>query len=516
MPDIQSHDPSSPSPDFQTWYHPSIRLSQMAAEAYCESQLTSVPQMVTMDQIQRHGTRVRARLQEHGAVAKASLPRGGRVLLHTSCRKHPPCSLPAEVEMIYGRPSDTSVSAEFTLLEKGPLHTSTRDKTATGMAIPHVSKEPGHFLHIMHQFREDRLEELPRPAQLFLAGKFPRPAPDVPLRSRPDLDEAQNRAYGLAMAGEACPISFIHGPPGTGKTHTICRIIEDAVKKGQRVLVLSHSNDAVDVPAKMLKDRRAPILRAGTDPSVVDSRLHKDRIRRGLRYPSKELRELLTAEITDARIARTGCRSASEYVREERKRIIREFYEKRFKVGVRLRHNLRNGGVVFSTFGANVHDDLLEQIELKAKKGNSKEKEILPPIEFDIVIVDEATKARMPELMLALTRAGKQIIFVGDPKQLGTIPLTPQERATLEQALVKAIDKSTEEESVLESIVTHIHNRIDEVYTGDRPQIPSWALKLDAEIGREKLLTRLRIASAAINTFENGHFAEIIEECPNP
>jgi ATP-dependent RNA/DNA helicase IGHMBP2 len=39
---------------------------------------------------------------------------------------------------------------------------------------------------------------------------------------------------------------LIHGPPGTGKTTTVCELIVQAVKKGQKVLACAPSNIAVD------------------------------------------------------------------------------------------------------------------------------------------------------------------------------------------------------------------------------------------------------------------------------
>lgn len=39
---------------------------------------------------------------------------------------------------------------------------------------------------------------------------------------------------------------MIHGPPGTGKTTTVCELIAQAVKKGQKVLACAPSNIAVD------------------------------------------------------------------------------------------------------------------------------------------------------------------------------------------------------------------------------------------------------------------------------
>ena len=42
------------------------------------------------------------------------------------------------------------------------------------------------------------------------------------------------------------PITFIWGPPGTGKTETLAKISIAHIKQGHRVLMLSYSNVSVD------------------------------------------------------------------------------------------------------------------------------------------------------------------------------------------------------------------------------------------------------------------------------
>lgn len=57
-----------------------------------------------------------------------------------------------------------------------------------------------------------------------------------------NADQKQAISNGLASQG----VHLIHGPPGTGKTKTICELIVQAVKRGQRVLACAGSNVAVD------------------------------------------------------------------------------------------------------------------------------------------------------------------------------------------------------------------------------------------------------------------------------
>jgi len=52
-----------------------------------------------------------------------------------------------------------------------------------------------------------------------------------------------------ASAIEAClgnEVSFIHGPPGTGKTRTLVNVVNDFANNGKKVLVASHTNIACD------------------------------------------------------------------------------------------------------------------------------------------------------------------------------------------------------------------------------------------------------------------------------
>src|SRR5579871_3662965 len=57
------------------------------------------------------------------------------------------------------------------------------------------------------------------------------------------LNSDQESALRLALGSE---VSFIWGPPGTGKTFTIARIVEALLSKGNSVLLISHTNTATD------------------------------------------------------------------------------------------------------------------------------------------------------------------------------------------------------------------------------------------------------------------------------
>ena len=77
-------------------------------------------------------------------------------------------------------------------------------------------------------------------------GQLPKP-PDTPIReglpTDSDLNDKQRAVYGNALR-EA--VTFVWGPPGTGKTKTLAEIVRSAFEGQERTLICSNTNKAVD------------------------------------------------------------------------------------------------------------------------------------------------------------------------------------------------------------------------------------------------------------------------------
>ena len=77
-------------------------------------------------------------------------------------------------------------------------------------------------------------------------GQLPKP-PDTPIReglpTDSDLNDNQREVYGNALR-EA--VTFVWGPPGTGKTKTLGEIVRSAFESQERTLICSNTNKAVD------------------------------------------------------------------------------------------------------------------------------------------------------------------------------------------------------------------------------------------------------------------------------
>jgi DNA replication ATP-dependent helicase Dna2 len=124
-----------------------------------------------------------------------------------------------------------------------------------------------------------------------------------------DNNEGQNGAVNLAVNAQDC--ALIHGPPGTGKTYTIARLIRALVDRGDRVLLTAFTNRAVDNALEALRDQGfEEICRVGTETGIradmLDVRLEK----RG--DPHEQATELTEAPVVAATTASCGSRIMRE------------------------------------------------------------------------------------------------------------------------------------------------------------------------------------------------------------
>jgi len=90
---------------------------------------------------------------------------------------------------------------------------------------------------------------------------------------KPSISEEQKEALAKSLGSE---VTFIWGPPGTGKTTTLSYLANELLLRDKSILLVSHTNVAIDNAleriAKILKQRRADkyfngaILRVGNSP----------------------------------------------------------------------------------------------------------------------------------------------------------------------------------------------------------------------------------------------------------
>jgi ATP-dependent RNA/DNA helicase IGHMBP2 len=213
-----------------------------------------------------------------------------------------------------------------------------------------------------------------------------------------NLNEPQRAAVARALAAER--VALIHGPPGTGKTRTLVEVIRQSIDRDQRVLATAASNSAVDNLAERLVDAGVDVVRIG-HPARVSAAVEG------------QLLSVLVDQSARAVLARgwiTEARKRKE--RLERRWDKLAWEEKRAeKSAIRdLRRDARDQLRL-------AKNAILEGASVICATAAGADTELLGNLDFDLVVLDEATQAVDPMALVALARAPRAVL-AGDPCQL--------------------------------------------------------------------------------------------------
>ncbi|MEW9110191.1 MAG: AAA domain-containing protein [Cytobacillus gottheilii] len=264
--------------------------------------------------------------------------------------------------------------------------------------------DPWELLDELHT----RLEEL---------KKSKRKRARVQRLMNPDMEDkhpsekAGSNVHELVLRSKYNPVTYVWGPPGTGKTYTLARTAANKYLKNQKVLILAQSNQAVDV---LMAETAAFLKKKG--------KFHEgDMLRYGMStgetlavHPELTAAHLLSADQNE--------------IGKEKEELLQE---RRL-----LKHDLSNSfsGRDTDTLLAveKKLSNLLEKIRQKEMKlvkearivgvtlSKAARDASIYESEFDVIIIDEASMAYTPQIAFAAS-IGKRVIVCGDFKQLPPI-----------------------------------------------------------------------------------------------
>jgi DNA polymerase alpha-associated DNA helicase A len=237
----------------------------------------------------------------------------------------------------------------------------------------------------------------------------------------PSLNDSQKDAIRFALASR--DIALIHGPPGTGKTHTLIELILQLVQRKKRILVCGPSNVSVDNIVERLAPTKVPVVRIGHParllPSVVEHSLEVLTQTSDAGGIVKDIRKEMDEKQASIRKTRSGRERRGIY--DELKLLRKEFRERESKCVDNL---VRESSVVLATLhGAGGH-------QLKHQQ------------KFDVVIIDEASQALEAQCWISLIQADK-VVLAGDHLQL-----PPTVKSTGQKAEKKKADSGESDETL--------------------------------------------------------------------
>ncbi|MED4207528.1 DEAD/DEAH box helicase [Neobacillus mesonae] len=231
------------------------------------------------------------------------------------------------------------------------------------------------------------------------------------METKHPVEKIKSNVHELVLRSKYNPVTFVWGPPGTGKTYTLARTAANKYFQQKKVLILSHSNQAVDVALsevthfikKKNRFREGDVLRYGGNTGDVLS-AHSDITTGQLIEKQDPLlakdRERLVVERRNLKqdLASSFSKRDSDQLLEIETQITRVL-EKVRKKEVQL---VREAWIVGTTLAKAASDSAIYERD------------------YDVVILDEASMAYVPQAAFAAS-LGKRVIICGDFKQLPSI-----------------------------------------------------------------------------------------------
>ncbi|MGB3570345.1 MAG: AAA domain-containing protein [Priestia megaterium] len=257
---------------------------------------------------------------------------------------------------------------------------------------------------------------------------------DSPVRHKEHT--SKNALHEVLLRARYNRTTYIWGPPGTGKTYTLSKIAASYYRKSKRILLLSHSNAAVDgllqETARQLKKKEAwkkgKLIRYGATKS---SGLENIKVEEVIGEDDPDLAQEMR-DLQEERVYLSRYPNRAHQLQQVNKKL----------------NALRNKWIEAEK---NVFDQAYIVGTTLSKAAIDR---LLYQSEFDMVVVDEISMAYAPQIAFAAT-LGKRIVVCGDFKQLP--PVSQSSHAEVKKWLQRDLFEQTGLVEQVESGEIHPH-----------------------------------------------------------
>lgn len=209
------------------------------------------------------------------------------------------------------------------------------------------------------------------------------------------LDESQTKAIETAVGQR---LTMIQGPPGTGKTHTAVHLLRSMIDMGRGpILACAESNVAVDNLLEGLLDLNVKAIRFGRPVKV---------------------RENLREATLDAQVSSHPKQDEIAFIREENEAMRSKLHDLKGKEKGLAHRDINKNYREIRELEQRITDEVIGGAEVLCTTNIGAGHFTLANRKFSIVLIDEATQATEPSALVPIVKGARQLILVGDHKQL--------------------------------------------------------------------------------------------------
>ena len=290
--------------------------------------------------------------------------------------------------------------------------------------------------------------------EYILNERNPKKNRDVPYISYIDenLNDSQKKAIENALSCEN--FFLIHGPFGTGKTRTLVELISQETRQGNKVLATAESNAAVDnILERLMDNKKLNLTRLGHPQRVSKHNItqtlaykaENHKLNKKIKKIHKKIDNMIEKRRVHTKPTPQYRRGLGDYdilhfaSKGKSTRGVSADKIKSMAKWIEINQEIDEAHDEIKRIENRMIKNIIDESDVILATNSSAALESIARVKFDVAIVDEASQATIPSVLIPIAKAHR-FILAGDHKQLP--PTIISERAgELEKTLFEELIK---------------------------------------------------------------------------
>ena len=324
-----------------------------------------------------------------------------------------------------------------TVTEKGARFIKVAfDKRVPKWAIKKKTRLDLYANDITFRRMEDNLKHLSlkgkNALEYILNERNPKKNRDVPYISYIDdnLNDSQKSAIENALSCEN--FFLIHGPFGTGKTRTLVELISQETRQNHKVLATAESNAAVDnILERLMDNKKLTLTRLGHPQRVskhnitqtLAYKVENHKLNRKIKKIHKKIDKMIEKRKVHTKPTPQYRRGFGDYdilhlaSKGKGGRGISSDKMKSMAKWIEINQEIDEAHDEIKRIENRMIKDIVDSSDVILATNSSAALESIARVKFDVAIIDEASQATIPSVLIPIAKAHR-FILAGDHKQL--------------------------------------------------------------------------------------------------
>ena len=268
--------------------------------------------------------------------------------------------------------------------------------------------------------------------EYILNERNPKKNRDVPYISYIDenLNNSQKKAIENALSCEN--FFLIHGPFGTGKTRTLVELISQETRQGHKVLATAESNAAVDnILERLMDNKKLTLTRLGHPQRVSKHNItqtlaykaENHKLNKKIKKIHKKIDNMIEKRKVHTKPTPQYRRGYGDYdilhmaSKGKGGRGISSDKMKSMAKWIEINQEIDEAHDEIKRIENRMIKDIIDSSDVILATNSSSALEAIARVKFDVAVIDEASQATIPSVLIPIAKAHR-FILAGDHKQL--------------------------------------------------------------------------------------------------